>query len=384
MLFLLALVAHTAASPSFNCTHQPQGAFDPVVIKNSKGMTATMIRYGATMTHLSVANKMGTLSDVLLGWDDLTQYCANAEHTYFGATIGRIANRIKNCEFPLGGKTYKLSCNEKHYDTLHGGVVGFDRRVWSIAHQNSSSVTFSYTSPDGEMGFPGELKISVTHAITESNTWTISYSGETTSETVVAMTNHAYFNLNANKENYPVVLDHTVSIPTGRILQDVTTVPDYHLIPTGKTSPIAAGAPCDFYTKPKTLGMDINEGSVTAKGGYDNAWIFTDWKAGMPSRPVVTVQSELTGIKLLMMTDQPSVQLYSGNFLNGTDPKLRLERKKSQSFGTAPQYYHYRGAFTLEAQQYLDAVNHPNFPSVVLRKGEKYEQQTSYTFSVTK
>jgi aldose 1-epimerase len=311
------------------------------------------------------------------------RYCSNAEHTYFGATIGRIANRVKNCEFPLDGKTYKLSCNEKEYDTIHGGEVGFDRRVWTSVHQTPSSVTWAYSSPDGEMGFPGDLAVNVTHTITEDNTWEITYSATTETKTVVAMTNHAYFNLNANIDNTLTVVGHTMSIPTGKILQQVTTAPDYHLIATGKSNPIDSGSVWDFYTKPKLIGEDIDKGSVTALGGYDNAWIFSDWKPGMASRAVVTVESPKTGIKLVMKTDQPSVQIYTGNFLNGTDPALRLLRKKSQSFGSDPQYYHWRGAFTLEAQQWIDAVNNPDFPSVVIEKGNSYSQSTAYSFSVT-
>jgi aldose 1-epimerase len=284
----------------------------------------------------------------------------------------------------LSGKTYKTSCNEKDYDTLHGGVVGFDRHVWTAVAQSSNSVTWSYTSPDGEMGFPGVLHVNVTHTITEDNAWEISYTATTDSETVVAMTNHAYFNLNANVKNTPTVLEHVMSMPHGKSLQDVTTVPDYHLIPTGKVNKVAAGSPWDFFTKPKALGQDINSGSVTAKGGYDNAWLLDDWKAGMEPRSILTIESGLTGIKLEMKTDQPSVQVYSGNFLNGTDSELRLLRKASQAFGSDPQYYHWRGAFTLEAQQYLDAMNNPNFPSVTLKKGEVYEQKTSYTFTVSK
>ena len=390
LLCAVAIAANAGPPPSFfNCSEQAASAFEPVVLKNSKGMTGTMIAYGATMTHLTVPNKMGTMSDVLLGWDNLTEYCANAEHTYFGATIGRIANRIKNCEFPFMGKTYKVSCNEKDFDTLHGGVVGFDRRVWTAVEKSSSSVTFSYTSPDGEMGFPGVLHVNVTHTITEDNTWTIAYAATTDSETVVAMTNHAYFNLNANIQNTPTVLEHVLSIPHGKSLQDVTEGPDYHLIPTGKVNSVAAGSPWDFYTQPKALGADINKGTVTAKGGYDNAWLLDDWTAGMEPRSIVTISSPLTGIKLEMKTDQPSVQIYSGNFLNGTDGNVssssyHLLRKKSQSFGSDPQYYHWRGAFTLEAQQYIDAVNNPNFPSVTLKKGGMYKQFTSYTFTVAK
>jgi len=394
LLLLFALVAVVCSTPPsfFNCSSQPATAFKPIVIQNSKGMTGTMIAYGATMTHLAVRNSPSRglkdkMSDVLLGWDDLTQYCANPEHTYFGASIGRIANRIKNCEFPLNGEIHKVNCNEKNFDTLHGGVVGYDRRVWTVERHDTSSVTFSLDSPDGEMGFPGDLAINITHSITEDNEWTIKYAATTTTETVVAMTNHAYFNLNANLHNHPDVLEHVLMVPHGDSIQAVTGAPDYHSIATGKINKIIKGSPWDFYSAPKALGTDIDQGTVTAKGGYDNAFILSDWEQNMSSRPVASVESAITGIKLEMWTDQPSIQIYTGNFLNGTDavpssPSFHLARKASQTFGSGPEYYQWRGAITLEAQQYIDAVNNPQFPSVVINKHKGYSQHTSYKFSV--
>ena len=234
-VFATAVMAMALPPSFYNCTEQGPTAFAPVTISNSHGMSATMIAYGATMTHLMVPDRAGTSRDVVLGWDDLTQYCANPEHTYFGATIGRVANRVANCSFDLGGKTYKLSCNEKGYDTLHGGAVGFDRRVWTASQQSSSSVTWNYFSPDGEMGFPGSVNISVTHAITEDNEWKIQYhavAGD--SPTVLAMTNHAYFNLNANADNTATTMEHVLSMPGGKKRLGVSGAPDYHLIPTGE------------------------------------------------------------------------------------------------------------------------------------------------------
>ena len=376
---------HSMPPSFFNCSAQPASAFAPVTLTNGD-VTATMIAYGATMTHLLVKDSDGEKRDVLLGWDDATQYCANAEHTYFGATIGRVANRIAGCAFDLGGKTYKISCNEKDFDTLHGGVVGFDRRVWAAIAQTASSVTWQYTSPDGEMGFPGAVEINVTHSIRADNTWSIEYSATSDAETVLMMTNHAYFNLNANVDNTATVLKHVLALPTTTKALEVTGAPDYHLLPTGKVLTIAPGSFLDFKTKAKEIGHDINSGVVTAQGGYDNAFIFesseTETVEKMPI--VAQLSSPLTKIALTMRTDQPSVQIYTGNFLNGTDTTLRLQRKASQSFGSTPQYYHWRGAITLEAQGYPDAVHHSNFPSQVLKPGERYTQSTSYTFSVLK
>jgi aldose 1-epimerase len=352
-------------------------------------MEATFIPYGATITHLVVPDKEGTKRDVILGWDDPINYCAVtgrtqdaalAEHTYFGATIGRIANRIAKGTFKVDGKTYHTPLNDHSYDTLHGGWVGFDRHIWTITHRSETSVTWSTVSPDGEMGFPGNLEVNVTHTITEENEWKLDYSAKTDATTIVAMTNHAYFNLNANIDNTETVLEHELTMPTGTKMEEVTGAPDYHLIPTGKVNTISLGSPWDF-TGGKSIGKDINKGDVTALGGYDNAWIFADWKAGMSARPVAVLSSPLTGITLEMSTDQPSVQIYTGNFLNGTDTNssdtgFQIPRKASQ--GGPSKYYQWRGAITLEAQQYIDAQNHPNFPSIELKPGERYEQHTVY------
>eukprot|EP00929_Paragymnodinium_shiwhaense_P113535 TRINITY_DN81817_c0_g1_i1.p1 TRINITY_DN81817_c0_g1~~TRINITY_DN81817_c0_g1_i1.p1 ORF type:complete len:404 (+),score=29.92 TRINITY_DN81817_c0_g1_i1:264-1475(+) len=387
----LILHSHGAAATDFKCEDaKAAGAFLFVRLQNSKGMTGEMIAYGATMTHLFVPNKFGGVSDVILGCDRPEEYCENPEHTYFGATIGRVANRIAMCEFLLDGRSYNLPCNERGFDTLHSGPIGLDRRVWKMAARSNASVTWSYFSPDGEMGFPGNLHLNVTHTITEDNVWDIQYTAITDRRTLVALTNHAYFNLNANINNETTVLEHVLHIPKGDSMQEVTTAPDYHLIPTGRTLPIAPGSAWDFRS-PKRLGKDIDSGIVTSRGGYDNSWIFSDWSAGMSARPVLTISSDLTGISLEMSTDQPCVQIYSGNALNGTDfnhssPTYALRRKQSQTYqGWYPieQYYQYRGAFTLEAQAYIGAANYPSFPSIVLSPGEKYVQHTAYAFSTT-
>lgn len=373
----LPAAATKGGPPPFNCTTQPEGTFKTYTIKNSKGMEASLIPYGATLTHLLVPDAHGKTRDVVLGWDDATQYCANGQHPYFGATIGRIANRIANGTFELDGKTYHTPLNEKNYDTLHGGFVGFDRRPWTVAAFDGKSVTFSYFSPDGEEGFPGNLWVNVTHSITEDNAWDIKYFAKTDTATVLMMTNHAYFNLNANIDNTATVLKHEVTMPTATTYVEVEPV---HLLPTGAIGSVDQAKFLDFRKK-KAIGKDIDQGTVTATGGYDNAWIFAGWKPGMPAREVVTMSSPLTGISLTMSTDQPSVQLYSGNFLNATNPSLRVQRKKSQSFGPDKQYYQWRGAATLEAQHYPDSVHFPDFPSVTLHAGKPYVQHTFYRFS---
>lgn len=340
-----------------------------------------MIAYGATMTHLTMPDAYGIDRDVLLGWDNFTEYCAQpgGKHTYFGATIGRVANRIAGCSFDLENVTYNLSCNEKNYDTLHGGSLGYDRQVWTAVVQSSNSVTWSYTSPDGEMGFPGDLFVNVTHTITEYNEWVIGYSARVGNKTtILAMTNHAYFNLNANVANTETVMDHIVHFPSATKRLEVSGAPDYHLIPTGKILDIEKGSPWDF-TEPVRLGSFIDQGDVTATGGFDNAWIFEPAPVNLSH--VATIYTPLTGIQLDMMTDQLSVQAYTGNFLNGIDPEKRIPRKASQTYGSEPAYYQCRGAITLEAQGYPDAIHHENFPSMVMKAGAQYLQHTTYKFS---
>jgi len=367
----------TSAPPDFACDAQPQGAFEAIELSNSARTTrATLIRYGATLTHLVFAGGRKGPVDVVLGWDDAREYCASPQHTYFGATIGRVANRIGHGSFELEGKEYRTPLNEDGFDTLHGGWKGFDRRVFDVVAKTGNSVTLQYISPDGEEGFPGTVTLQVTHTVTEDDEWLISYNATTDEDTVLALTNHAYFNLNGNVENTPTVMEHIMKVPTGDKYVEV----DAKLLPTGVVAPVADAPALDFRSG-KALGRDIDQGTVTPMGGYDNAWLFSGWSPDAPLResPVlVEVHTPLTGIGLRMRTTEPSVQIYSGNFLNGTDPATRIPRKRSQSFGMETQFYQWRGAFTLEAQHYPDSVRVPQFPSVVLRKGEVYTQHTGY------
>eukprot|EP00041_Stephanoeca_diplocostata_P017001 m.337630 g.337630 ORF g.337630 m.337630 type:complete len:403 (-) comp20556_c0_seq1:190-1398(-) len=374
---------HPPGPPEYNCSSQPPGTYDEIILKNSKGMEARFIRYGATLTHLIFPDSEGKPRDVVLGWDDTTQYCANPQHTYFGATIGRVANRIANGSFTLNGMVYDLPLNDHGIDTLHGGWLGYDRRVWSVIAQNRSSVTFSMVSWDGEEGFPGAISINVTHTLTDENEWVLQYAGrslETALSTVLAMTNHAYFNLNANVDDLETVLEHVMTMPTASTFVEV----DSTLIPTGVLGSVAKDAPWLDFRTPKRIGADINRGTVTPLGGYDNAWVFERRTPDVPGllHDVVTITSPRTGISVAMSTDQPSVQVYTGNFLNGTDPSLRIARKASQCFSKdKPCYYQWRGAVTMEAQHFPDSVHQPSFPTIVLGPGAHYTQHTRYRFS---
>eukprot|EP00038_Savillea_parva_P016255 m.16408 g.16408 ORF g.16408 m.16408 type:complete len:409 (-) comp3381_c0_seq1:50-1276(-) len=370
---------------SFNCTEAASlGAFEPITLSNGN-LHATFIRYGATLTHLLAPDKHGDKQDIVLGFDDASFYCSGgptAQHPYFGASIGRVANRIANGSFTLDGKTYHLPKNDHGINTLHGGWVGFDRHVWTVAHQNASSVLFTTSSPSGEEGFPGTVVVSVRHTLTSDNTWVLEYNGTTDATTVLAMTNHAYFNLNANVDGATTVERHVLTMPTAHRVVAVNNI----LIPTGALLDVTE-APNTYldFTSGKAIGTDINKGTATPQGGYDNAWVFSGWTPGVVQESVVRIHSPITGISVSMSTNQPSVQVYSGNFLNGTDPTSRIARKQSQCHsandGNTSCYYAWRGAVTMEAQAYPDAVHHASFPSIVLEPGKMYHQYTTYTFS---
>jgi aldose 1-epimerase len=365
---LAGLVASCAAQApvNFNCTSQPAGAFSPIALTNAANtLTVVFIPYGGTVVNVFFGG-----ADVVLGFDDPRNYCAFSQHPYFGATIGRVANRITNGTFVLDGVTYHTPINEPAGPgTLHGGTVGFDRRVWTVASRTSSSATLTYSSPDGEMGFPGQLYSSVTFTVTDEDAWVLEYTAVAdAADTVVSLTNHAYWNLNGRASD---VLTHVLSMPSADSIVDVTE----SLLPTGKLDPVA-GTAVDF-TSPKPVGRDINN-TVIPADGYDNAFVFSQWSAGQQPVSRVNVSSAETGINMEIITDQPSVQVYSGNFLNGSIPAKQALCPDPST----PCFYPYHGALALEAQQYPDAVNHPAFPSVVLKAGQTYHQTTAYRFSM--
>jgi aldose 1-epimerase len=368
-----AAAAATAAPPDpYNCAGlAAQGAFTPYELSNGDGLTLRFIPYGATVTNIFVRGRDGAFRDVVLGFDDPTQYCnATQEHPYFGALIGRVANRIANGTFTLtqasGPVTYNTPINEPaNNDTLHGGTIGYDRRLWSVQQVDAMTAVLTLDSPDGEMGFPGDVSVQVTYSVSNDNTWEIDYKATSnTLNTVVSLTQHTYFNLNGCAAG---IVEHTLSMPTATQY----VVVDEHLIPTGDVEPVT---PVLDFTKTKVIGKDIANGTVTPTGGYDNAWVFSNWQPSSPSVvPQVTAYSPLSGIQMVLSTDQPSVQFYSGNFLDSTIPK-----KADQGPGTYDRWM----AIALEAQHYPDSVHHPNFPSIVLQKGQTYAQTTRYAFSI--
>jgi len=358
------------APPPFNCSTQPAGAFTPIELRSpGGGLRLSFLPYGGTVQRLIVAGG-GPETDVVLGFDDPTQYCANAIHPYFGALIGRVANRIAGGSFQLDGAPVRTPLNEVYSDgvsgdTLHGGWVGWDRRVWAVTvAPGGAAATLSLQSPDGEEGFPGELSATVTYTLGADDSWTIAYAATAgAADTVVAMTQHTYWNLNGARAN---VTEHELLLRGG----DAFLAVDEHLIPTGAITPVAAAPWMDF-TRAKAVGRDIANGTATPAGGYDNAWVFADWRAGAPPALRAEVFSPLSGIAMQVVTDQPSMQFYSGNFLDGT-----LPNKADQGPGVYTRY----DAMALEAQHYPDSVHQPTWPSIELKAGQTYRQLTSYRF----
>jgi len=329
-------------------------------LTNAHGLKASIMTYGALLTKLEVPDRNGKLGDVVLGFDNLAGYLAG--HPYFGATIGRVANRIAKGKFTLDGKTYSLAINNGP-NHLHGGLVGFDKRVWKaepIKSDEGPSVKFSYRSPNGEEGYPGNLDVIVIYTLTHNDELKIQYSATTDQATPVNLTNHSYFNL-AGSDG---ILDHELTLKANRF-----TPVDQNLIPTGKLKSVK-NSPMDF-TKPHTIGERIAQlkknPSKDNPGGYDHNYVLNS--GGGKLALAAEVYEPKSGRKMDMFTTEPGVQFYSGNFLDGT---LK---------GKGGTVYQQHAGFCLEADHFPDSVNQPKFPSIILRPGQTYTQTTIYKFS---
>ncbi len=328
---------------------------DLYILTNAKGMQAKIMTYGAILTELQVPDRAGKTADVVLGFDKLEEYLAG--HPYFGATIGRVGNRISKARFTLDGKEYKLAANNGP-NAIHGGKKGFDKVVWKATPTPAKSgVAFSYVSPDGEEGYPGKLSITVTYTLTDANELKIDYLATTDKATPVNLTNHSYFNLAGPAAGN--ILDHEVWLDA-----DHYTPADDTLIPTGEVKPVQ-GTPLDF-TKPAKIGARMAQ-LKNDPLGYDHNFVLKN--KGKALALAARVSEAKTGRILEMYTTEPAVQLYTGNFLDG---KLK---------GRGGVVYRQHQALCLEAQHFPDAVNRPNFPSIILRPGKTYAQTTVHRFS---
>ena len=324
-------------------------------ITNKHGASASILTYGATWQSMIVPNRKGEMVDVVLGYDNIEDYLNN--HMYLGCTVGRVANRIKNARFTLNGVEYKLAANNGSA-CLHGGIVGFDKRIWQ-AQIDGDSVFFSLTSPDGEEGFPGTLSIVVIYSLDEENALSIQYMLNSDQDTIQNMTNHAYFNLAGQQST---VLEQLLQIKASR-----STRIDKEVVPTGEIVPVR-GTPLDF-TKAKPIGWDINAKGelVDVIGGYDHNFVID--RKGEGVELIATAVDPIGGIAMDVYTDQPGVQLF-------TPPDFSyMTGKGGIQYGTHP-------AFCLETQHFADAINNPQFPSVVLQAGEVFSSETIYLFRV--
>jgi len=328
-------------------------------LTNNNGMEMCVTNYGGKVVSMMVPDKNGKSVNVVTGYKNIDDYLKSGE-IYFGATIGRYGNRIANGKFVLDGVEYLLDKNNGP-NNLHGGPKGFHALVLDAKQLDKSTLELSYQAKDMEEGFPGNLNVKVVYKLTDDNGFQIEYYGETDKKTVCNLTNHTYFNLSG--EGSETVLDHVLSINA-----DGYTPTNADLIPLGFIAPVE-GTPMDFRT-PTVVGKRIEDDFEALKlgNGYDHNYVI-DKKSGELGL-TATLISPVTGIKMDLFTDQPGVQLYSGNWMNGTE------------IGISGKPYKHRAALCLETQCFPDSPNQPQFPSVVLSPGETYRHTCIYKFSV--
>jgi aldose 1-epimerase len=340
----------------------PNGkAVEVYTLTNPGGMQVKAITYGAIIQSIRVPDKTGLRSDVTLGYDSLGGYLANP--AYFGAVVGRYANRIARGRFTLDGRTYRLTINNGP-NQLHGGLKGFDKAVWpatTIRHGDTVGVTFAHTSPAGDEGYPGRLRVHVTYRLTPSDELMVDYRATADSPTPVNLSQHTYFNLAG--EGHGVILGHVLTIYADRY-----TPVDSTLIPTGELAKVEL-TPFDFRA-PTPIGARIDQPNSQLKNGrgYDHNFVLNRTDAEVAH--AVHVVEPNSGRTLDIFTTEPGLQFYSGNFLDGTIT------------GKAGHVYQYRSGFALETQHFPDSPNHPSFPSTILRPGEEYRSRTVFAFGV--
>ena len=339
-------------------TGHPYGTVEGQEVKqytltNNNGVIVKIINYGGYVTNIIVPDRQGLKEDIVLGFDSLDGYLQSG-NPYMGCIVGRYANRIAKAKFVLDGKNYQLAANNNG-NSLHGGVKGFAKVVWTARLQGINSVVLSYTSKDGEEGYPGNLTVQVIYTLTDSNELKIDYTAQTDKPTPINLTNHSYFNLSAGKDS--TILGHQIMLNADRF-----TAVDATLIPTGEL-PEVKGTAMDF-TKPATIGTDI----AKVAGGYDHNWVLNGKKDSLSL--AASLFHEGSGRFMEVFTTQPGVQFYTGNFLNGT------------LVGKGGRKYVKHAGLCLETQHFPDSPNQPTFPNTILKPGEKFHEITVYKFSV--
>jgi aldose 1-epimerase len=330
-------------------------------LKNAGGVEVRIINYGAIVTSIRVPDRDGKLADIVLGYDSLSGYLG--DNAFLGAIVGRYGNRINKGRFKIDGQEYQVTVNDGE-NHLHGGKIGFNKVLWDAKvgpPAAEPALALTYISPDGEEGYPGTVTLTVTYTLTNENELRIDYEGKTDKPTILNPTHHSYFNLTGNP--IETILNHELIIDADKI-----TPVDAGLIPTGELADVA-NTPFDF-RKPQKIGLRINEPNEQLQfgHGYDHNWVLNNYDRTV--HEVVELYEPLSGRLMEIFTDQPGMQFYSGNFLNGT---IR---------GKNGVQYQHRTGLCLEAQCFPDSPNKPNFPSVILRPGQVYHQRTIYKFSV--
>ncbi|WP_080238825.1 aldose epimerase family protein [Spirosoma rigui] len=330
------------------------------ILKN-KNVQVAITNYGARIVGLLVPDKMGRQTDVAPGFSDLAAY-QKANEPFFGPIVGRFGNRIGKGNFTLDGKTYQTELNNNG-NTLHSGPSGFHTHVWDAKQNGDKSVELTYVSKDGEGGFPGTVTTKVTYTLTDDNGLKIDYNATTDKATPYNPTSHGFFNLNGEASG--TITNHVLMIDADRY-----SLVNKGLIPQGEPASVA-GTPFDF-RKPTVIGARINDKNeqLTFGGGYDHNWVLN--RKGTGLEKVVEITGDKSGIKMDVLTTEPAMQFYSGNFFKGADT------------GKYGKPINYREAFALEAQHYPDSPNHPTYPSTILKPGQTYKQTTEYRFSVVK
>jgi aldose 1-epimerase len=364
VLLLGGMLIAQSTSSKPGVQEQPFGTQDGrhvnlYTLTNSHGVEIKAMNYGGIIISIKVPDRKGQIADIVLGHDKLEGYIPNPP--YFGAIVGRYANRIANGEFTLDGKTYHLPKNDGP-NTLHGGTdKTFNKVVWDAEPlKGKTGVAFSYLSRDGDDGFPGNLHMKVTYTLTDSNELVIDYEATTDKATPINVSQHSYFNLKGQGDGD--ILDHEIMINADRF-----TPVDKNLIPTGELRPVK-GTPFDF-TKPTKIGsrIDDNYEQLVLGHGYDHNFVINRKGSGLVL--AARVYEPTTGRVLEVSTTQPGVQFYTGNFLDGTIT------------GKDDKVYKRRYGFCLETQHFPDSPNHPSFPNTILKPGEKFHQTTVFKFS---
>lgn len=371
-LFLLALIASCSGPKqpqlfSETASKIEDQQFDTILngkevkiytLTSESGIAAKITNYGGRIVALCVPDKDGKPTDVTLGYNSIDEY-VNLPETFFGAAIGRYGNRIAKGIFSLDSVEYQLATNDGP-NHLHGGWTGYYDAIWDVAQATESKLELHLLSPDGDAGYPGNLDITMSYELKDKSL-VITYSATTDKKTIVNLTNHSFFNLSG--EGSETINDHIIQINADRY-----TPVDSTLIPTGELAAVTE-TPMDF-TTPTEIGARLNEDFIQFKyaGGYDHNWIINE--DGNSLKKAVTVYSPITNIQMDVLTTEPGVQFYAGNFLNG------------MNIGKSGKPYKYRSGLCLETQHFPDSPNKPEFPSVVLEPGQTYSHVSVYQFSV--